>query len=288
MPAQIIDGKAIAQKLKIQIRQEVARLKAQGVQPGLAAVLVGDNPASVIYVRNKRKACDEVGIYSEEHRLPEQTKQEDLLPLIERLNSNPKVHGILIQLPLPKQINTDWVLNALSPAKDVDGLHPYNVGRLTMGTPQFVPCTPAGVIAMLDEHKIPMEGCRAVIVGRSNLVGRPLSLLLMHRHATITVCHSRTKEIGVVCREGDILVAAIGKPRFITAEMVKEGAAVIDVGINRLETGQLVGDVDFEPVSKKAGWITPVPGGVGPMTVVMLMYNTLQSAKRLAKMDSSQ
>lgn len=283
MPAQIIDGKAIANKLKLQIRQEADQLKALGVQPGLAAVLVGDNPASVIYVRNKRKACDEVGIYSEEHRLPEQTKQEDLLDLIESLNSNPNVHGILIQLPLPKQINTDRVLNAVSPAKDVDGLHPYNVGRLTMGTPQFVPCTPAGVIAMLDEHKIQIEGQRAVIVGRSNLVGRPLSLLLMHRHATITVCHSRTKEIGAICREGDILVAAMGKPKFITAEMVKEGAVVVDVGINRLETGQLVGDVDFEPVSKKAGWITPVPGGVGPMTVVMLMYNTLQSAKKSVK-----
>jgi methylenetetrahydrofolate dehydrogenase (NADP+)/methenyltetrahydrofolate cyclohydrolase len=233
-------------------------------------------------VRNKRKACDEVGIYSEEHRLPEQTKQEDLLRLIENLNSNSKIHGILVQLPLPKQINTDRVLNVVLPAKDVDGLHPYNIGRLTMGTPQFVPCTPAGVIAMLDEYKIQIEGQRAVIVGRSNLVGRPLSLLLMHRHATITVCHSRTKEIAAVCREGDILVTAMGKPKFITADMVKEGAAVIDVGINRLETGQLVGDVDFEPVSKKAGWITPVPGGVGPMTVVMLMYNTLQSAKQSA------
>jgi len=280
MPAQTIDGKAIANKLKIQIRQEVDQLKAHGIQPGLAAVLVGDNPASVIYVRNKRKACDEVGIYSEEHRLPEQTKQDDLLRLIENLNSNSKIHGILIQLPLPKQINTDRVLNVVSPAKDVDGLHPYNVGRLTMGTPQFVPCTPAGVIAMLDEYKIQIEGQRAVIVGRGNLVGRPLSLLLMHRHATITVCHSRTKEIAAVCHEGDILVAAMGKPKFITANMVKEGAAVIDVGINRLETGQLVGDVDFEPVSKKAGWITPVPGGVGPMTVVMLMHNTLQSAKK--------
>jgi methylenetetrahydrofolate dehydrogenase (NADP+) / methenyltetrahydrofolate cyclohydrolase len=285
MPAQIIDGKAIASKLKSRIHQEVEQLKARGIRPGLAAVLVGDNPASVIYVRNKRKACDEVGIYSEEHRLPERTKQEDLLKLIETLNADPKIHGMLIQLPLPKQINTDRVLDAISPAKDVDGLHPYNVGRLTMGTPQFVPCTPSGVIAMLDEHKIPIEGCRAVVVGRSSLVGRPLSLLLMHRHATITVCHSRTKEIGAICREGDILVAAMGKPKFIKAEMVKEGAVVVDVGINRLETGQLVGDVDFEPVSKKAGWITPVPGGVGPMTVVMLMQNTLQSAKRFVKIN---
>jgi methylenetetrahydrofolate dehydrogenase (NADP+)/methenyltetrahydrofolate cyclohydrolase len=280
MPAQIIDGKAIAGKLKLQIRHEVDRLKTRGVQPGLAAVLVGDNPASVIYVRNKRKACDEAGIHSEEHRLPEQTKQEDLLRLIESLNSDPKIHGILVQLPIPKQINTDRVLNTVSPSKDVDGLHPFNIGRLTMGSPDFVPCTPAGVMAMLDECKIQIEGRRAVIVGRSNLVGRPLSLLLMHRHATITVCHSRTKEIAAVCREGDILVAAMGKPKFITADMVKEGAAVVDVGINRLETGQLVGDVDYEPVAKKAGWITPVPGGVGPMTVVMLMYNTLQSAKR--------
>ncbi len=278
--AQIIDGKKIAAEIRGRIKEETGRLAAQGCQPGLAAVLVGDNPASVIYVRNKRKACEEAGIYSEEHKLPEATKQEDLLTLILRLNNDPKIHGILIQLPLPKQIDTEQVLYAVNPKKDVDGLHPNNVGHLTMGSPVFVPCTPAGVMAMLDYHKLPIEGRRAVIVGRSNLVGRPVSLLLMHRNATITVCHSRTRDIASVCREGDILVAAIGKPRFVTAEMVKPGAVVIDVGINRLPDGKLVGDVDYEPVSKKAGWITPVPGGVGPMTIAMLLKNTLESAKR--------
>jgi methylenetetrahydrofolate dehydrogenase (NADP+)/methenyltetrahydrofolate cyclohydrolase len=278
--AQIIDGKKIAAEIRGRIKEETGRLAAQGCQPGLAAVLVGDNPASVIYVRNKRKACEEAGIYSEEHTLPEATKQEDLLKLILRLNNDPKIHGILIQLPLPKQIDTEQVLYAVNPKKDVDGLHPNNVGHLTMGSPVFVPCTPAGVMAMLDYHKLPIEGRRAVIVGRSNLVGRPVSLLLMHRNATITVCHSRTRDIASVCREGDILVAAIGKPRFVTAEMVKPGAVVIDVGINRLPDGKLVGDVDYEPVSKKADWITPVPGGVGPMTIAMLLKNTLESAKR--------
>ncbi len=278
--AQIIDGKKIAAEIRGRIKEETGRLAAQGCQPGLAAVLVGDNPASVIYVRNKRKACEEAGIYSEEHTLPEATIQEDLLKLILRLNNDPKIHGILIQLPLPKQIDTEQVLYAVNPKKDVDGLHPNNVGHLTMGSPVFVPCTPAGVMAMLDYHKLPIEGRRAVIVGRSNLVGRPVSLLLMHRNATITVCHSRTRDIASVCREGDILVAAIGKPRFVTSEMVKPGAVVIDVGINRLPDGKLVGDVDYEPVSKKAGWITPVPGGVGPMTIAMLLKNTLESAKR--------
>jgi methylenetetrahydrofolate dehydrogenase (NADP+)/methenyltetrahydrofolate cyclohydrolase len=278
--AEIIDGKKIAAEIRGWIKEETVGLAVQGRRPGLAAVLVGDNPASVIYVRNKRKACEEVGFYSEEHKLPEATTQKDLLDLILRLNNDPKIHGILIQLPLPKHLDTDRVLYSISPKKDVDGLHPVNIGHLTMGSPVFVPCTPAGVMAMLDYHKIPIEGRRAVIVGRSNLVGRPVSLLLMHRNATITVCHSRTREIASVCREGDILVAAIGKPRFVTAEMVKPGAAVIDVGINRLPDGKLVGDVDFEPVSKKAGWITPVPGGVGPMTIAMLLKNTLESAKR--------
>lgn len=278
--AEIIDGKKIAAEIKGRIKEEAGRLTAEGHQPGLAAVLVGDNPASVIYVRNKRKACEEVGIYSEEHRLPDSTTQADLKKLIARLNFDPRIHGILIQLPLPKPIDTDKILLEVSPEKDVDGLHPYNIGRLTMGSPLFVPCTPAGVMAMLDYHKIPMEGRRAVIIGRSRLVGRPVSLLLMHRNATITVCHSRTRDIPSVCREGDILVAAMGRPRFVTADMVKEGAAVIDVGINRLADGSLVGDVDFDAVSKKAGWITPVPGGVGPMTIAMLLKNTLESAKR--------
>jgi len=277
---EIIDGKKISAEIKGRIKENVAVLKAEGRTPGLAAVLVGDNPASVIYVRNKRKACEEVGIYSEEHKLPASTKQEDLLNLILQLNNDLKIHGILVQLPLPKHLDTEQVLYAVSPKKDVDGLHPNNVGHLTMGSPVFVPCTPAGVMAILDYHKIPIEGRRAVIVGRSNLVGRPVGLLLMHRNATITVCHSRTRDIGAVCREGDILIAAIGKPRFITADMVKNGAAVIDVGINRLPDGKLVGDVDYEPVSQKAGWITPVPGGVGPMTIAMLLQNTLEAAGR--------
>lgn len=277
---QIIDGKKIASEIRGRIKEEVNILTAEGRRPGLAAVLVGDNPASVIYVRNKRKACEEAGIYSEEHKLPASTSQEDLLNLIFRLNNDSKIHGILVQLPLPKHLDADQVVYAVSPKKDVDGLHPSNIGHLTMGSPVFVPCTPAGVIAMLDYQKIPIEGQRAVIIGRSNLVGRPVSLLLMHRNATITVCHSRTRDIGAVCREGDLLIAAIGKPRFVTAEMVKEGAAVIDVGINRLPDGKLVGDVDYEGVLKKAGWITPVPGGVGPMTIAMLLQNTLESAKR--------
>jgi methylenetetrahydrofolate dehydrogenase (NADP+) / methenyltetrahydrofolate cyclohydrolase len=277
---QIIDGKQIAAEIKEQIKGEVRKLSEAGRPPGLAAVLVGENPASVIYVRNKRKACEAVGIYSEEHKLPGTAAQEELIRLIGRLNQDSKIHGILIQLPLPKHIDTDRVLYAVNPAKDVDGLHPNNIGRLTMGTPVFVPCTPGGVMAMLDYHKIKIEGSRAVVIGRSNLVGRPVSLLLMHRNATITVCHSRTREIDAICREGDIVVAAIGKPRFVTAEMIKPGAAVIDVGINRMEDGSLAGDVDFPEVSKKAGWITPVPGGVGPMTIAMLLKNTVESAKR--------
>ena len=278
--AEIIDGKKIAAELRAQIKQEVEQLTGRGVQPGLAAVLVGDHPASVIYVRNKRKACDAAGIYSEEHKLPESTSQEDLHGLIRHLNENPRIHGILVQLPLPRHLDTERVLYSISPDKDVDGLHPYNLGRLMMGTPVFVPCTPAAVMAMLEYLKIPIEGRRAVIVGRSNLVGRPVSLLLMHRHATITVCHSRTQDIQTICRGADILVAAIGKAGFVTSEMVKEGAVVIDVGINRMKDGSLVGDVDFPEVSKKAGWITPVPGGVGPMTIAMLLKNTLESARR--------
>jgi len=280
MMAGIIDGKKISAEIKVLIKEEVRQLTAEGRRPGLAAVLVGDNPASVIYVRNKRRACEEAGIYSEEHKLPEDTKQEDLLALIQQLNADPKIHGILLQLPLPKDLDTDRVLVEIHPRKDVDGLHPNNIGCLTMGSPVFVPCTPAGVMAMLDYHAIPIEGKRAVIIGRSNLVGRPVSLLLMHRNATITVCHSRTRDIGSVCREGDILIAAIGKARFVTAEMVKPGAVVIDVGINRLPDGKLVGDVDYDPVSKKAEWITPVPGGVGPMTIAMLLKNTVESARR--------
>lgn len=279
--AEVIDGKKIALEIREGIKKETEILAREGRQPGLAAVLVGENPASVIYVRNKRKACEKTGIYSEEHKLAENTSQEDLLSLIKKLNVNPKIHGILVQLPLPKHINTQQILTSISPDKDVDGLHPFNIGHLMMGDPIFVPCTPLGVMAMLAYHRIPIEGKKAVIVGRSNLVGRPVALLLMHRHATITVCHSRTSDIGAVCREADILVAAIGKPGFITADRVKDGAAVIDVGINRRDDGTLVGDVDYDSVAEKAGWITPVPGGVGPMTIAMLLKNTLESAKRM-------
>jgi methylenetetrahydrofolate dehydrogenase (NADP+) / methenyltetrahydrofolate cyclohydrolase len=283
MTAIVMDGKLISREIKATLRNETEVLKKQGIVPGLAAVLVGENPASVIYVRNKRKACEESGIYSEGHALPESTSQSDLINLIERLNKDPKIHGILVQLPLPKHHNVELVLNSISPDKDVDGLHPYNIGKLMMADPVFVPCTPAGVMAMLDFHSIPIEGRRAVVVGRSNLVGKPVAMLLMHRNATVTVCHSRTQNLAEICRSADILVAAMGKAKFVTEKMVKEGAAVIDVGINRLPDGKLVGDVDYEAVSKRAGWITPVPGGVGPMTIAMLLQNTLLSAKRTTR-----
>jgi len=280
MPAQIIDGKFVAQTIRASLTAEVAALKERGIETGLAAVLVGENPASVVYVRNKRKACAEVGIASTQHDLPATISQRELLEVIGQLNDDPKIHGILVQLPLPKAIRAEAIMDALSPAKDVDGLHPYNIGRLTRGDALFAPCTPLGVIALLDHYKLPIEGRRAVIVGRSNLVGRPVSLLLMHRNATITVCHSKTQEIEAVCREAELIVVAMGKAKFLTAKMVKPGAVVIDVGINRLPDGTLAGDVDYAPVAERAGWITPVPGGVGPMTVAMLLSNTVMSAKR--------
>ena len=279
--AQVIDGKRISLEIKAEIRKEVSELVEGGIRPGLVAVRVGDHPASAIYVRNKRKACEDVGIYSEEHHLPADFREEELLRIIGGFNSNPEIHGILIQLPLPETFNTERIMQSVSPEKDVDGLHYSNMGRLTMGKPQFIPCTPAGIIEMLNRYRIPIEGRHAVIVGRSNLVGRPVALLLMHRHATITVCHSKTKDIATICRQADILVAAIGRPHFITADMVMEGAAIIDVGINRLSDRSLVGDVDFNSVERKCGWITPVPGGVGPMTIAMLLKNTVEAAKRI-------
>jgi methylenetetrahydrofolate dehydrogenase (NADP+)/methenyltetrahydrofolate cyclohydrolase len=277
--AELIDGKKVSADIREEIRREVADMARGGVQPGLVAVRVGDNPASAIYVRNKRKACEAAGIYSEEHHLPADIHMDALLNLIADFNKNPKINGILVQLPLPKHLDADRVIQSLSPDKDVDGLHAFNIGRLTMGHPRFVPCTPAGVVELLLRYKIPIEGRRAVVVGRSNLVGRPAALLLMHRNATVTVCHSKTRDIGAVARQADILIAAIGKARFVTADMVKPGAAVIDVGINRLPDGKLVGDVDFGAVEPKAGWITPVPGGVGPMTIAMLLRNTVEAAK---------
>ena len=279
--ALIIDGKKISLEIMAEIRKEVSELVAGGIRPGLVAVRVGDNAASAIYIRNKRKACEQVGIYSEEHHLPADFREEELLKIIDGFNSNPEIHGILIQLPLPEQFNTERIMRSVSPEKDVDGLHYSNVGLLTMGNPLFIPCTPAGIIEMLDRYRIPIEGRHAVIIGRSNLVGRPVALLLMHRHATVTICHSKTKDISAICRLADILVAAIGRPRFITADMVKEGAVIIDVGINRLPDKSLVGDVDFSSVESKCGWITPVPGGVGPMTIAMLLKNTVEAARRI-------
>ena len=283
MSAQVIDGKALAQEIRQGIAQDIEALVGQtGVRPGLAVVLVGDDPASAVYVRNKKKACDAAGLYVDDHTLPSTATQEELLKLIGQLNADPKIHGILVQLPLPPQIDSQTVLNAVSPDKDADGFHPYNIGRLVTGDPLFVPCTPKGVMRMIEATGQAIEGKRAVVLGRSNIVGKPVAMLLMHRHATVTICHSRTKDLPGMCREADILVAAIGKAQFVKADMVKPGAVVIDVGINRLDDGRLVGDVDFEPVKEKAGWISPVPGGVGPMTIAMLLANTLEAAKRAA------
>ncbi len=281
MAANIIDGKALALALREQIAKEVTTLgETSGIQPGLAAVLVGDDPASAVYVKNKRLACEKAGLYPEEHRLPASTSQEELLRLVEQLNGNPRIHGILVQLPLPSHIESKVILQAVSPNKDVDGFHPLNIGRLVEGDPRFVPCTPKGIIHLIDSTGQDISGKRAVIIGRSNIVGKPVAMLLLHRHATVTICHSRTKDLPGVVREADIIVAAIGKPHFVTADMVKEGALIIDVGINRLSDGKLVGDVDFSGVQNTAGWITPVPGGVGPMTIAMLLQNTLESAKQ--------
>jgi methylenetetrahydrofolate dehydrogenase (NADP+)/methenyltetrahydrofolate cyclohydrolase len=284
VPAQIIDGKALALSLREEIAQEVSALeKDTGIKPGLAAVLVGDDPASAVYVRNKKIACEKAGLYPQEHLLPVSTTQEALLALIHKLNADPKIHGILVQLPLPSHIESRLILQAVSSEKDADGFHPINVGRLVEGDPVFVPCTPKGVIHMIDSTGLDIAGKRAVVIGRSNIVGKPVAMLLLHRHATVTICHSRTKDLPSVVRGADIVIAAIGKPFFVTPDMVKEGAVVIDVGINRLADGKLVGDVDFDRVKERAGWITPVPGGVGPMTIAMLLQNTLESAQRFAK-----
>jgi len=281
--ARLIDGKALAQAIRERIAQDASELHARtGVRPGLAAILVGDDPASHLYVRNKQKACDAAGIYVDEHKLSASTSQADLLALIEKVNGDPKVHGILVQLPLPKHIESKVILDAVSPLKDADGFHPYNMGRLVEGMAMFTPCTPKGVIKMIESTGVTIEGKRAVVVGRSNIVGKPAALLLMHRNATVTVCHSKTRDLPAVCREAEILVVAIGKARFVTADMVQPGAVVVDVGVNRLPDGTFVGDVDFVPVSQRAGWISPVPGGVGPMTIAMLLENTLDSAKRFA------
>ena len=282
MSANIMDGKAVARSIREGLKEEVEGLKKKGIHPGLAVVLVGENPASMVYVKNKGEACRSAGIYSEEHKLPEEMKEADLLRLIDQLNKDPRIHGILVQLPLPAHINKDHILASVSPAKDVDGFHEINMGRLLIGQEGLVPCTPLGIMKLLEHYHIPVEGRFAVVVGRSNIVGKPVAMMLLQRNATVTICHTRTKNMGEVCRMADILIAAAGRPGMITADMIREGAVVIDVGINRLDTGKLTGDVDFESASKRAGWITPVPGGVGPMTIAMLLYNTVKAAKMAA------
>ena len=280
MATTLIDGKSLAASTRAALKDKVAQLAAKGARPGLAAVLVGDDPASRVYVRNKAKSCEETGLHSEVHELPKDTGEKALLELVARLNKDPKIHGILVQLPLPKQINSDRVLAAISPAKDVDGFHAESLGALVQGLPGFVPCTPAGVMEMLAHAKVPLAGARAVIVGRSTIVGKPLALLLLQKDATVTICHSRTKDLPARTREADVLIAAVGKAKLVTGDMVKPGACVIDVGINRLPDGKLAGDVDFDSVKEVAGSITPVPGGVGPMTIAMLIVNTVRSAER--------
>ncbi|MCI7803799.1 MAG: bifunctional methylenetetrahydrofolate dehydrogenase/methenyltetrahydrofolate cyclohydrolase FolD [Oscillospiraceae bacterium] len=277
--AKLISGKEVSSKVKAEVREETAELVKKGIKPGLAVVIVGNDPASRVYVNSKKKACEEVGFSSFEYALPEEITQEELLELVEKLNNDDSVDGILCQLPLPEQIDENAVINAIKPDKDVDAFHPFNVGKIMIGDFAFLPCTPAGVMELIDSTGVDISGKSCVVIGRSNIVGKPMSMLLLHRNGTVTICHSRTKNLSEICTGADILVAAVGKANFVTADMVKEGAIVIDVGMNRLENGKLCGDVDFENVEKKAGYITPVPGGVGPMTIAMLMKNTLTAAK---------
>lgn len=282
MTAHIINGKEIVAGYREKIRRQVEELTAGGTRPGLVVVIVGEDPASQVYVRNKAKACEQVGMYSEVHQLPEATPQEELVALIESFNRDPKVHGILVQSPLPKHINEEEVVDAIVPEKDVDCFHPVNVGNLMIGKPGMLPCTPAGVIEVLKHIGVEIAGKHAVVVGRSNIVGKPMAMLLLREHATVTVCHSRTPDLAAVTRQADILVAAVGRAKLIRAEHVKPGAVVIDVGMNRPADGKLCGDVDFDAVVDIAGAITPVPGTVGPMTITMLLQNTLESARRAA------
>ena len=277
MAAQIIDGKAVSAAVKEQVRQEIER---EGLEIGLAVVIVGDDPASRVYVNNKKKACEVCGIKSFEYALPAETTEEQLLELVDALNDDPNVNGILVQLPLPKHLNEEKVIERISPKKDVDAFHESNVGKIMIGNYAFLPCTPAGCMELIRSTGIEVSGKECVVIGRSNIVGKPMAMLLLHANGTVTVCHSRTKDLAEVCRRADILIAAVGRPNFVTADMVKPGAVVIDVGINRLDNGKLCGDVKFDEVSEVAGWITPVPGGVGPMTIAMLMKNTLM-AKRI-------
>ena len=277
--AYIIDGKAIAAALRGEIAAETTALKEQGITPGLAVILVGDDPASQTYVRNKQKACAEVGFYGEQINLPADTTQEQLLAVVEELNNREDIHGILCQLPLPRSLDDSAVIAAIDPKKDVDAFHAENVGHIMIGDQHFLPCTPAGVMELIHRSDITVEGKHCVVIGRSNIVGKPMAMLLLQENGTVTICHSRTRDLAAICRQADILVAAVGRAKFVTADMVKPGATVIDVGINRDENGKLCGDVDYAAVEPIAGAITPVPGGVGPMTIAMLMKNTLTAAK---------
>ncbi|MBW8038600.1 MAG: bifunctional methylenetetrahydrofolate dehydrogenase/methenyltetrahydrofolate cyclohydrolase FolD [Planctomycetes bacterium] len=297
MTAKIIDGKQVAADMRAELKEEVAKLKEKGIVPGLGVILIGEDPASKSYVTAKERTCEEIGIYSDDNRLPEETTQEDLIALVEKMNKDPKINGILVQLPLPKHLNEAEVLLAIDPDKDVDGFHPMNVGKMVVGEKAFLPCTPHGVIQLLIRSGVTIEGANVVIVGRSNIVGKPLANMLIQKNATgnatVTVCHTRTKDLAHQTKQADIVIAAAGRPNTITADMVKEGVVVIDVGVNRVEDAtkkrgyRLVGDVDFEAVKEKASLITPVPGGVGPMTITMLLYNTVESAKRAAGLASA-
>ena len=282
--AKIIDGKAISKQIREEIAAERAKFTAKsGITPGLAVIIVGEDPASQVYVCNKRKACDEVGFYSESYELPAETTQEELEALVEKLNNDDNIHGILVQLPLPKHLDETRVLLKINPEKDVDAFHPYNVGKIMIGDYSFLPCTPAGVMALIERSGIDVCGKKCVVIGRSNIVGKPMAMLLLHSHGTVTICHSRTQNLASICKEADVLVAAIGKADFVGADMIKEGAVVIDVGMNRKADGKLTGDVNFAEAEPLASYITPVPGGVGPMTITMLMQNTLTAAKNKVK-----
>ena len=278
--SQIIDGKELAKSIRLRLKEEVDELKNADIHPKLAVIMVGNDKASKVYVKNKSKACNEVGIEYEEHLLPETTKIDELLELIEKLNNDETVHGILVQSPLPQGLDANIAFRTISPKKDVDGFNPINVGKLSLNQDCFVSCTPYGIIKMLEAYNIEIQGAHAVIIGRSNIVGKPLAKCLLNKNATVTVCHSKTKNLPEVTKQADILIAAIGKPKFITADMVKEGATVIDVGINRLDDGKILGDTDFENIKDKVNYITPVPGGVGPMTIAMLMYNVVKASKQ--------
>ena len=283
MSAKIIDGKQVAARCREELKQQVAALRARGIIPGLAVILVGEDPASQVYVRNKHRACEELGIHSEQYTLSADTDRQTLLDLITELDGREEIDGILVQLPLPGHLDEKEILSAIDPAKDVDSFHPQNVGRLVIGDYFFAPCTPSGILTLIDSAGVDLTGKECVVIGRSNIVGKPMALMLLHRNATVTVCHSKTRDLPSVTRRADVLISAVGKAGFVTADMVKPGAVVIDVGMNRNQAGKLCGDVDFESVSRAAGYLTPVPGGVGPMTITMLLRSTVLSAQNRRK-----